>query len=575
MVNILNAKEYIQNFLKIRTKDAQLIPFVLNKPQLRLYEAVKAQWNAGKPARIIILKARQMGFSTITDGLIFWSTATAKNRDAMIVAHKDDATQNLFAMIRRYYQNLPDPVKPLLKASNAQELLFDVPTRGAPEGAEGLGSRIRCATAGGQGVGRSYTLQAAHLSEFAFWPGDKMDTLAGITQAVPDSPGTLIVIESTANGYDEFKKLWDKAVEDQRNGVDGFTPVFFPWYEMDEYRRPAPENFEPTEEEEKLAVLFGLDNEQLSWRRWCIAANCGGDIRLFHQEYPATPDEAFLSTGSCVFDERAIAARRKEVEHIPCVRGEFEYDYDDTKAHNKITNIRFVEGGRGIVRMYKEPDDGAPYVIGGDTAGTGSDSFVGQVLDNRTGAQVAVLQHTQDEILYTRQMYCLGKYYNDALIGIETNYSTYPQRELERLGYTRFYVREHIDSFTGKTAHSFGFNTNVSTRPLIIDNLKAVAAQELELIGDYETLGEMLVFVYDENYRPEAQEGEHDDLVMALAIAHFIRGQQFTMSKNDRDKMKSMEWTSDMWEDFKHADPKARAQLLAKWGKPKSGRRAV
>lgn len=570
MVDILNAGEYIQNFLQIRTKDAQMQPLVFNEPQKRLYNAVKDAWNNGRPARIIILKARQMGFSTLTEALLFWICATARQREAMVVAHTDEATRNLFMMSRRYYENLPNEVKPLTRASNAQEIVFDVPAKGAPEGAIGLGSRIRCATAGGQGVGRSATLQALHISEFAFWPGDKAATITGILQAVPDEPNTLVIIESTANGYDEFKKRWDEAVIAQRDGTEGYTPIFFPWFELKEYRRPVPPGFKRTETEQELADLYGLDNQQLSWRRWCIATNFSGDERMFKQEYPATPDEAFLSTGSCVFNETAVAARRAEVQNVPCIHGEFVYDYDDSKVRDKISNIRFVEGGRGLVRMYKKPENGVPYVIGGDTAGTGSDSFVGQVLDNRTGAQAAVLQHSQDETLYTRQMYCLGKYYNDALIGIETNYSTYPQKELERLGYTRFYVRERIDTFTGRTTQAFGFDTNVRTRPLIIDNLKAIAQKELDLIGDYETLGEMLTFVYDDNFKPAAQQGEHDDLVMALAIAHYIRNQQVTMSKEERQALRKSVWTPDMWEDYKAASRDERVKLLEKWGRPKS-----
>lgn len=108
------------------------------------------------------------------------------------------------------------------RASNAQELLFDRPAKYKGE-AQGLGSRIRCATAGGSGVGRSYTLKCLHLSEFAFWPGDKRETFSGLVQAVPDRPGTVIIIESTANGYDEFKKMWDDAVQAERDGTDGFS----------------------------------------------------------------------------------------------------------------------------------------------------------------------------------------------------------------------------------------------------------------------------------------------------------------------------------------------------------------
>jgi len=173
-MNILNVREYIETFLKIRTKDGTLMPLRLNQPQDRMYQAVKSQWDAGKPVRIIVLKARQMGFSTLTEAIIFAITATRFYTDCMIVAHKDEATANLFRMSLRYYENLPEPMKPMRKASNAHELVFDKPAHYKGR-RPGLGSSIKCATAGGSGVGRSATLRCLHLSEFAFWPGDKRD----------------------------------------------------------------------------------------------------------------------------------------------------------------------------------------------------------------------------------------------------------------------------------------------------------------------------------------------------------------------------------------------------------------
>ena len=162
-MNILNARTYIERFLKIRTKEGAVVPLVLNRPQERLYNAIQKQWRAGKPVRIIILKARQMGFSTLTEAIIFFLTVTAKYVESMIVAHKDEATANLFRMSKRFYDELPPALRPMQRASNAQELLFDRPAKYKGE-AQGLGSRIRCATAGGSGVGRSYTLKCLHLS---------------------------------------------------------------------------------------------------------------------------------------------------------------------------------------------------------------------------------------------------------------------------------------------------------------------------------------------------------------------------------------------------------------------------
>lgn len=562
-MNVLNCRDYIENFLKIRDKNGKIIPLKMNPPQLRLYETIRQQWAAGKPVRIVILKARQMGFSTLTEAIIFWATATSQQTDSMIVAHQDEATGNLFKMSKRFLDELPGPMKPMTKASNGQVLEFDKPTR-SKEDRKGLGSRIRCATAGGRGVGRSYTLRCLHLSEFAFWPGDKRGTLTGLMQAVPDKPGTIVVIESTANGYDEFKEIWDKAVERERTGEEGFIPVFFPWFEMPEYSRAVPPGFTRTPEEETLAETFGLTDGQLSWRRWSIENNCQGDLNLFKQEYPATPDEAFIATGSCVFDKEAIVLRREQVREDEWETGEFRIKHS---LDGKISEWEWKPDKRGPIRIRKKPEQGKPYVIGGDTAGEGSDWFVGQVLDNTTGEQVAVLRHQYGEREYAEQMCALGWYYNEALVGIEVNYSTYPQMKMEELGYRRFYVRERVDTFTGETMKAFGFRTTSGTRQPAIDTLKDAAAHEIQLITDYETLGEMLTFVRDEKGRPQAEEGAHDDCVMALAIAWYIRPQQTTAVERDPEKPKR-KWTSDMWEDYRRAGAEDRRRMEERWGKP-------
>lgn len=561
---LLNCAAFIASFLMIRAKGGKVIPFRMNEPQKRLYQVIREQWKQGKPVRIIILKARQMGFSTLVEAIIFWLTATAFNVESMIVAHKDEATRNLFLMSKRFYDYLPEKIKPMQRASNAQELVFDTPARYRGKN-KGLGSRIRCATAGGTGIGRSYTIKALHLSEFAFWPGDKLDTLTGLLQAVPDLAGTLVVIESTANGFDEFKKLWDKAVTDQRNGREGFIPVFFAWFEMEEYRRAVPPGFQRTAEEEELARTFGLDDEQLAWRRWCIDSNCGGDLNKFHQEYPATPDEAFIATGQCVFDKEALVRRRELVRLQWWERGSFRVLYNEA---GRITDWKWIPDPKGPVRILRKPEAGVPYVIGGDTAGTGSDFFAAHVLDNRTGDQVAVLHHQFGERMFAEQIYCLGKFYNEALIGIEVNYSTYPQMCLEELGYRNLYVRQKIDTFTGKMEDAFGFETTSKSRPLIIDGLKDTARYALETIHDFDTLGEMLTFVYNENWRPEAEAGEHDDLVMALAIAHYIRSQQTTRVAAQAQEGTAV-WTEDMWEDYWNGSPEDREFMVKMWGEPR------
>lgn len=508
----INTKKYIEEYVKIRDKNSNIIPLKFNEPQQKYYNVIKKLKQEKKPVRIIILKARQMGFSTATEAIFFKETVTKANINTAIVAHKEESTANLFNMSKLMYDELLEPIKPEKKKSNARELVFD------KEDGTGLKSKIKCFTAGGKGIGRSDTINNLHLSELAFWQGDKKQTLLGLLQAVPNTSNTIIIIESTANGYEYFKELWDNAVA----GKNDFIPIFIGWNELQEYQMPYT-GFELTKEEKELQKLYALTLEQLTWRRWCIANNCGGDEEQFKQEYPINPEEAFISTGKCYFNKLNVVKRIQEVRNIkPIMQGYFQYDYDEVK----ISNIKWVEDKEGAIKIYEKPKSNYPYVLSGDTAGEGSDYFTGHVLNNVTGKQVAVLKQEYDEITYTRQMYCLGLYFNTALIGIEANYTTYPIQELQRLKYPKQFVREKEDTYTKKNEKAYGFKTTLITRPLILAELQTIVKELINLIVDIDTLEEMLVFIKNEKGRPEAQLGYHDDLVMALAIAYYIRTQQ-------------------------------------------------
>ena len=140
--------------------------------------------------------------------------------------------------------------------------------------------------------------------------------------------------------------------------------------------------------------------------------------------------------GKTYFNAEKVSNRISQLKE-PIKTGSFIYDYDGTK----ITNIKWQNDKDGFIKIYELPKTNYPYVIGGDTAGDGSDYFIGQVLDNTNGNQVAVLRKQFDEDEYSRQMICLGRYYNNALEGIEANFSTFPIKEVERLGYKHQFVR--------------------------------------------------------------------------------------------------------------------------------------
>lgn len=557
-------KSYMAHFLHIKTKQNQIVPLKLNTAQLRLYELIRKLEKEGKPIRIIILKSRQMGFSTLTEALIYYRTATRKNVNSFIITHKDEATTNLFNMSKLFQEK--NPVRPMLKNSNAKELIFENPTKNQREKERqpGLKSRIKCATAGGKGVGRSDTLTNVHASELAFWPGNIGETYSGLMQAVPNTKESMVIIESTANGFNFFKEMWDDAVA----GENDFVPFFAAWFEMEEYRMPY-HGEELTEEEKEMKDLFGLNEEQIMWRRWCIRNNCNNDIEQFHQEYPATPEEAFIATGTCVFDSRMIVLRMQSLDAGGRKGRFFFQERMERLDHITLQEIFFAEKEKGEICIFKEPIAGRPYTIGGDTAGEGSDYFTAQVIDNITGEQVARLRWQRcEEDEYAKQVYCLGMYYNTALIAVEVNFSTHPQKVLEYLHYPKMYVREVMDSYTGQLRKSFGFRTDGMTRPVLIARLAEFLRDNMHLVHDRNTLEECLTFIRNEKGRAEAEQGKHDDLVMAYGIALMARGQQ-RMHTEEREEAKKEKWTADMWEDYRRADAKGRKYLREKWGDPR------
>ena len=510
----MTLQDYIENYFKIVDKQGNLIPLKLNSAQQVLYDTFKEYYNMEKPCKIIVLKARQMGFSTMTEAIIGSIVMTTFFTNALIMAHDPDSTNNIYNMMKRYYDNLPPELKPMLKYSNAKLLQFENPSNDDNFKREngGLRSSVRVSTAGQHGVGRGATYKFMHLSEVAFWKEQDgrtvQDQFTGLLQTLPQDGQSLLVVESTANGFNYFKQLWDSAV----SGESDFIPLFFPWYQMPEYRREY--NGETlTSEEEELQEEFALDNEQIMWRRYAINTLCGGDVNMFKQEYPSTPEEAFIQTGNPFFDTEAIAQRLKTV------RPAYEIgEFSDAGG--------FYERQRGAIEIWERPKERHVYVLGADTAGEGSDYFVGYVLDKTEGGkQVAKYRAQMDERAFTQQIYFLGMFYNYALIAPETNFSSYPTLRLQEMGYENIYVRETVDTYMPHVMKKFGFKTTSTTRPLILDMLKETVNHQAELINDPVFFHEALSFVKNEVGRPEAAAGSHDDCVFAMAISLFCMAQ--------------------------------------------------
>ena len=498
-------------------KNQRTMPFFLNDVQHDFIDTLnqaKRDFEEGRITEIslLVLKGRQQGFTTLVTAYQLSCSILNRNFQGYTLADKSDNAEAIFQNKAKFpYGQLPNVLQPTEKFNNRKQLLF-----------EKINSSWAVDTAT-KDVGRSRTVNFFHGSECAFWKDGIAPIQASLGEAL--TRNCIKIYESTANGYNDYQKMWDSGVH---------VNCFYEWWRTSEYRidfvsDEAKEEFLTKIRKgqewiwERLRWLRddkGLDAEQLFW--YYNKYDKYIHKELIKQEYPCTPEEAFLMSGSPVFDTAAILSRLTRVPK-PLKVGYFTYDYDGLK----ITNIKWVNDRNGYIKLYKLPSQLAmtEMCIGGDTAGEGSDWYIGMVLDAKTGEQVAVLRHKHGAHQYARQMFCLGKYYRNALIGIESNFDTFPINELQRLGYPKQYVREKVDEYTGKTEKKFGFRTTTLTRPPILSTLIEIVQDHCDTINDRETLEELLRIVKNEEGRIEAPEGLHDDMMMALAIAHKIRDQ--------------------------------------------------
>lgn len=327
---IKDFRKYATASLRIRTKAGSIEPLELNAAQRFLHQRLEDQLAKTGKVRALILKGRQQGCSTYVEGRFYWRTSRNRGVRAFILAHEQEASNNLFDIANRYHEH--DPDKPVTKAANSKELDFAA-----------LDSGYRVATAGTKAAGRSQTIQYFHGSEVAFWPNDQ-DHMAGIMQAVPDVKGSEAILESTANGTGGvFHGMWQEA----EAGQSEYQAIFIPWFWQEEYRKAAPSNLEMTDEEADYAASYGLNADQIYWRRTKIV-ELRDDI-LFKQEYPANAAEAFQVSGEDRYIPPELVLRARKAHHSangPLILGVDPSRFGDDRfsiAHRKGRKITQIE----------------------------------------------------------------------------------------------------------------------------------------------------------------------------------------------------------------------------------------
>ena len=536
---------YFDTCLKIQNfGTGELIPFKLNEVQSIMHSMMGRQLEEHNHVRMIVLKARRFGISTYVQGRYFRHAAMNHNKVVQITTHSKAATDVMFAMTRTMEQNLPIEVKPQLKYSGRRDLHW-----GSEEG--GLNSSYSLSTVGGREV-RGSKIDYLHCSEVASWTAGGDDYLLGLLNCVVQGFETEAVIESTAQGVGGVfhDMYWDAA-----EGNSGWESVFFPWYIYSYYRKP----FNSEEEKEKFkselgqdkryggeaeqALLgisceydvgddtkkFTLDLENLHWRRQCIKTQCQNDLRKFHQEFPTTAREAFVTTGRGVFDMEVLGKLVLESQRIQRERPA-EGFHIPVQAWKERGGEKYIieamdEGG---LQVWERPVPNREYRIGADVSegidvGRDTDWSVAVVLSAESMDEVAMLRVKIDPDLFAWQLASLGKWYNNAKLLVErNNHGLVTLKFLSDVHlYPDIYSEKILDERSSRSARKLGFHTTVKSKPLIIDYLKELIREDEIDIKSPKVLDELQTFVNFPNGRMAAQSGSHDDCVMALAIACF------------------------------------------------------
>jgi hypothetical protein len=460
--------ELAERLLCVRTRSGATAPLRANTVQ-RLFEQRRGEKN-------IVLKARQLGLTTWSAARFFLKTITRPGTLTLQVAHTQEAAEEIFRIVHRFYDWLPEELRdgPLYTSrANVRQIVF-------PE----LDSQYRVVTAGDRNAGRGLTVQNLHCSELARWPGDPADILAGLRAAL--APGAEEILESTPEGvggcfYDE----WQHAPE------TGTVRHFFPWWLEPRYRGTAVDPSSLTEEEKKLNPPEGVDLQQIAFRRF-IRANLRG---LSAQEFAEDPESCFLASGDSVFELSAVDARLASAP-VPAERRR-----------------------NGELEIWLPPLPGRRYLVAVDPAGGGSegDYSAAQVLDLTTGMQCAEFAAHLGGLELAKFVTALARDYNNAVLVVErNNHGTGVLALCESVcGYSPIFRQNNQP----------GWLTTSISRPAILGQLNAALVDCPGLFMSRKLLAELRSFVRHPDGSAGAAGGTHDDRVMAMAIALAARSE--------------------------------------------------
>ena len=529
---------YFEKYLKVQPREGGgVVPFKLNGPQKLLSHIFEAIQKDGRLLRVLILKGRRMGVSTYVAGRFYRKVSRKKSCYALLTTHEPAASEFIFKMVKRFHNLSPRQDRPQILANNARLLEFN------NADGTGLDSAFRIATAGKDDVGSGQGVHCLPLSECPKFPEANAEGLIkSVLPCVPPEPDTEIIFEGTANGvggefYNRFwgakYRCWISKLDDagqpviefteneEADPTNDYTSIFLPWFIFEKNRKPLPDFIAArldgtehsfTEDEMKIKATFNLDYEQLYWRRFTIANEFKGDKRLFSEAHPDTPESAFLSTGTPSFDNEQLMVLKKAAKP-PRAR------YSCMSS----TGVWYANPS-GELKVWREPVVGASYIISADVSeGLEDGDFdSADVIDHRTGEQVAQLHGKWEPKEFGKILIALGRRYNVAYLAPErNNHGLTTVTEIVDSGYPRLHV-ELVAEPPNKPRKRWGWVTSSATRTQIIDNLKSEMIEGCHGINCAETFGEMMSFKRV-NGKEQAEVGMKDDRCISIAIGKFLR----------------------------------------------------
>ena len=507
------------------------IPFILNRPQRRLLGVMETQRVSGCPVRVILLKARQWGGSTLVQMYLAWMQLVRHTGwNSLICGHLHATSKSIKRMYNLLLRHYPRE----LMGDDAAPLRFSK-LEGQPN-VQQIAARdclVLTGSSRSEDAARGYDIAMAHLSEVAYWQASAMhspdDVVRSVCGSVALKPETVIVLESTANGVgDYFHDEWLRAQMERSDK----QPVFVPWHEIGIYTKPVDDPkvlWEQMDEYERTLWDDGCTLEQINWYHYKRKEY--RTHQLMMSEYPSNASEAFTASGNNPFAREHLDALEQGCTLEPVFTGDIQAD--GQSGVDAKRNIRLIRASNGLLRVWELPEVSSPvrvkYLVVVDVGGRAESSDYSVIAvwrvksETRPAAIVAQWRgHIDHDQLAWKSMQ-LAKLYNEALLAIECNTLI---NEAARAGESEYILREVRQVYGNlyeRSRGKLGFHTNTKTKPMAVAALVAAVRDGSYLERDQDAVNEMRDY-RDHNGRYAARPGKHDDILMTRAIGLLLMG---------------------------------------------------